>query len=119
MQENNVPKIGVYTLTHNRDGGIDTFIYYDEGEYDEAFEKLVGQAYKNWFGEDLEGDPQEAYDKLCEQVGFMDTIDQDSEEFEIPWVIDLYKTLQELFPNLAADQQKKVQEILARVPLKT
>ncbi len=118
MPEKLVPKIGVYTLTSNTDNGIDTFTYYRESEADEAFAKLVHQAYKHWFGKDFEGDPQDAYDKLSEQVGFMDTIDQDGAEFEIPWVTAMYDILQEVSEYLATDQQEQIRDILKNVPLK-
>ncbi|MFX4226373.1 MAG: hypothetical protein ACFHHU_00355 [Porticoccaceae bacterium] len=113
----NVPLVGIYTITQNANSGITTDMYHSEQEYDQAYARLVKTAYKDWFGKELEGNVDDAYSKLCDQAGFFDTIHPESSEFEVPWVTEMYETLQEVLHFLSDEHQKHIKEVLNRVPL--
>uniref|UniRef100_UPI00300857D1 hypothetical protein n=1 Tax=Thalassospira sp. CH_XMU1420-2 TaxID=3107769 RepID=UPI00300857D1 len=114
-----VPLVGIYTLTQNTDNGVYTQVFYEERAYDEAYDGLVKAAYKNWFGKELEGNVDDAYSKLCDQPGFFDTIHSESSECNVPWVTAMYEVLKEVSAQLEGEQQSRLMEVLASVPLCT
>jgi hypothetical protein len=119
MTAQKIPTISMFMVTVNDDAGVNSYTFFEESEADEFHKNWVSKKYERFFGKELTGDPQEAYEKLCNKSNFMDTIDNETLEFSVSWVTGIYSVLHEisLSNSLLPEEKGKIQEALMKVPI--
>lgn len=89
-------KITIYSIITDDDNGTDAELFLSETECDERYREIVEAAWDHSFpNKPFPDDATAAYEMLFDQPCYLDTIDTDVHEIDIPISSTLVITLQE------------------------